>query len=199
MSSTTGRPTLAGYVPPGAEARVPFSDLSRPLHLTANAPPSSDDTDDGDVEVITWVQLLINELVLLLIAVLTQLSGHIDYLETTVLEIQTAPKAAAPMVPPPATASAANTPSAPIKTKSKRCDKCHASGHSSQSCETVDPTTMRKRVARNNRIAKEHRRNAVQYLPPPIPPTPSPFLLDYVICHMTVGPIRKKCSRYRLT
>ena len=24
-------------------------------------------------------------------------------------------------------------------------------------------------------------------------------VLDYVICHMTVGPIRKKCSRYRLT
>ena len=24
-------------------------------------------------------------------------------------------------------------------------------------------------------------------------------LLDYVICHMTMGPIRKKCIRYRLT
>ena len=28
---------------------------------------------------------------------------------------------------------------------------------------------------------------------------PRNYLLDYVICHMTMGPIRKKCSRYRLT
>ena len=175
MSSTTGQSTLEGYVPPGAEARVPFSDLSRPLNCTANAPPSSNNTDDGDVEVITWVQLLIREIVLLLIAVLTQLSGCIEYLETSVLEIQTAPKAAAPTVPTPATASAAKSPSAPIKTKSKRCDTCHATSHSSADCETADPATMRKQVARNNRIAKERRRNAIQYLPPPIPPTSSPF------------------------
>ena len=112
MSSSTSCPTLEGYIPPGAEARVPFSDLSRPLQSTANAPLSSNDTDNGDVKVITWVQLLIHEVVLLLIAVLTQLSGCIEYVETSVLNLQTAPKAAAPTVPIPATASAAKSPSA---------------------------------------------------------------------------------------
>lgn len=172
MSSATGRTTLEGYAPPGPEARVPFGDLSKPLQRTSDSPPTSDDIDDGDVETITWIQRLVQEIVLLLIAVLTQVTGRIQYLEDVISELQTDKPPAASTATPSA-AQAAPKPSATSSSSSKRCDTCHATGHVSTHCQTADPATMRKRVARNNRIAKERRRTIVQYLPPPIPPTPS--------------------------
>ena len=56
----------------------------------------------------------------------------------------------------------------------KRCNRCHARGHTVEDCKTTNPSAMRKRVARNNRIAKEARRAPAQ--PPPSVPPPYPWL-----------------------
>jgi hypothetical protein len=56
----------------------------------------------------------------------------------------------------------------------KRCNRCHASGHTVEDCKTTNPSAMRKRVARNNRIAKQARRTQAQ--PPPSVPPPFPWL-----------------------
>jgi len=61
------------------------------------------------------------------------------------------------------------TPASP-----KRCNRCHAAGHTIDDCKTTNPSAMRKRVARNNRIAKEARRSLTQ--PPPSVPPPFPWL-----------------------
>src|SRR6266545_7099495 len=37
----------------------------------------------------------------------------------------------------------------------KQCNRCHARGHTVDNCRTTQPSAMRKRVARKNRIAKE--------------------------------------------
>jgi hypothetical protein len=55
----------------------------------------------------------------------------------------------------------------------KRCNRCHARGHTVDDCKTTNPSAMRKRVARNNRIAKEARRAPAQ--PPPNVPPPFPW------------------------
>jgi len=39
----------------------------------------------------------------------------------------------------------------------KRCNQCHAHGHTVNECQTTNPMAMRRRVAQNNRIAKEAR------------------------------------------
>jgi len=56
----------------------------------------------------------------------------------------------------------------------KRCNRCHARGHTVDDCKTTNPSAMRKRVAHNNRIAKEARRLPAQ--PPPSVPPPFPWL-----------------------
>ena len=55
-----------------------------------------------------------------------------------------------------------------------RCTQCHARGHTAALCRTSNPAAMRKRVARNSRIAKEARANRM----PPIP-TPAPSSYFY--------------------
>jgi len=55
----------------------------------------------------------------------------------------------------------------------KRCNRCHARSHTDD-CKTTNPSAMRKRVARNNRIAKEVRRLPAQ--PPPSVHPPFPWL-----------------------
>src|SRR5258705_77577 len=56
----------------------------------------------------------------------------------------------------------------------KRCNRCHARGHTVDDCKTTNPSAMRKRVARNNRIAKEARRSPT--MPTPSVPPPFPWL-----------------------
>lgn len=52
-----------------------------------------------------------------------------------------------------------------------RCNLCHARGHTSAECKTTNPGAMRKRVARNSRIAKEARTStAMSHIPAPAPP-----------------------------
>jgi len=72
-----------------------------------------------------------------------------------------------------ATAGTTNTQRGPTASP-KRCNRCHARGHKVDDCKTTNPSAMRKRVARNNRIAKEARRMPGQ--PPPSVPPPAPWL-----------------------
>ena len=72
-----------------------------------------------------------------------------------------------------ATASTTNTQRGPTASP-KRCNRCHARSHKVDDCKTTNPSAMRKRVVRNNRIAKEARRMPGQ--PPPSVPPPAPWL-----------------------
>jgi len=84
------------------------------------------------------------------------------------------------------TATVTTTPTAPSVTATQgstqrdtaaaaqrqaRCTQCHARGHTAALCRTSNPAAMRKRVARNSRIAKEARtyRN-MSTIPAPAPP-----------------------------
>jgi hypothetical protein len=155
--------------------RTPFEDLKRPLERAADSPPDNDDIDDGDVSLIVWVQQLIQLIVVLFATVLTPIAARLTELEDDLYSRQrdaanaTAPTNVQPV--PKATSSGAPQSTSGSKASTKRCDSCHVKGHSSKDCQTADPATMRKRVARNNKIAKENRRIRIQYLPPPIPPT----------------------------
>jgi hypothetical protein len=55
-----------------------------------------------------------------------------------------------------------------------RCTQCHARGHTANLCRTSNPAAMRKRVARNSRIAKEAR--TLRNMPTIPAPAPPPFL-----------------------
>lgn len=63
-----------------------------------------------------------------------------------------------------------------------RCNLCHARGHTSTDCKTTNPGAMRKRVARNSRIAKEARAPTItSQIPVQAPPSffyhqPSPHV-----------------------
>ena len=65
--------------------------------------------------------------------------------------------------PPSATT---NTPT--TSTTPSRCTKCHARGHDASNCKTKAPNLMRKRVARNNQIAKAARRERLAQVVQPI-------------------------------
>ena len=69
----------------------------------------------------------------------------------------------------------------------KRCNRCHARGHTVDDCKTTNPSAMRRRVARNNQIAKEARRVLAQ--PPPSVPPPLPWLpYHYPPPHLSAAP-----------
>jgi hypothetical protein len=68
-----------------------------------------------------------------------------------------------------------------------RCNLCHARGHDSSECKTSNPAAMRKRVARNSRIAKEARAStATTRIPVPAPP---PFYYQHYPPHVAPPPM----------
>jgi hypothetical protein len=68
-----------------------------------------------------------------------------------------------------------------------RCNQCHARGHSSTECKTSNPGAMRKRVARNSRIAKEARASsATSHIPAQAPP---PFYYHHPPPHVAPVPM----------
>ena len=70
---------------------------------------------------------------------------------------------------------------------SARCKQCHARGHDATQCRTTNPSAMRKRVARNNRIAKEARASiASSHIPVPAPP---PFYYHQPPSHVAPVPM----------
>ena len=68
-----------------------------------------------------------------------------------------------------------------------RCNLCHARGHASSECKTTNPGAMRKRVARNSRIAKEARaQSATSHIPVQAPP---PFYYHQPLPHVAPTPM----------
>ena len=159
--------------------RIAFDSLKRPLERAADSPPDEDAMDDGDFALVAWIQQLIQLIVGLFVSALTPIAERLTELEQDLYARQRQTiDATAPTNVPPAgqgTSSGAPQPTSSSKPSSSRCGSCHVKGHSTDQCQTADPATMRKRVARNNRIAKERRRQVTQQVPFPIlPPTPFP-------------------------
>lgn len=68
-----------------------------------------------------------------------------------------------------------------------RCNLCHARGHTSTECRTSNPSAMRKRVARNSRIAKEARASSATS--PVQVPAPPPFYYHHPSPHIAPVPM----------
>ena len=114
---------------------------------------------------------------------LQQLHRRLLIVENTLNNI--APSTTAPA---PSTASV-NRPTTQHDTatstqRQARCTQCHARGHTANLCRTSNPADMRKRVARNSRIAKQARASrSMSSIPTP---APSPRL--YTAPHSPVDP-----------
>jgi hypothetical protein len=110
-----------------------------------NAIASPPEVANNLVPLVKWIITLANAIMLFVTGLITMLAQQIELRLVKTLE-----QAAATQ---PAAASITSTPSKP----NVRCSKCHARGHTADTCKTADPSAMRKRVARNSRIAKEVR------------------------------------------
>ena len=86
-----------------------------------------------------------------------------------------------------APASTTQRDTAHASRRSSRCTLCHARGHSNTECRTKNPGDMRKRVARNSRIAKEVRYERT--IPPISAAPPSPFLIPQQYAHAAQIPM----------
>ena len=70
-----------------------------------------------------------------------------------------------------------------------RCNLCHARGHASTECKTTNPGAMRKRVARNSRIAKEARASASIATSHISAQAPPPFYYHQPLPHVAPTPM----------
>ena len=60
------------------------------------------------------------------------------------------------------------------------CSKCHAHGHSTDACLTIDPVSMRKRIASNQKARRSARSKvAPGPIPPLVQPPPHPLYAAY--------------------
>jgi cell division septum initiation protein DivIVA len=86
-----------------------------------------------------------------------------------------------------------------------RCNLCHARGHASLECKTTNPGAMRKRVARNSRIAKEARTSSATshiqvQAPPPFyyhqpPPHVAPVPMNYAALAADATELRRRAAQ----
>jgi len=128
-----------------------------------------------------WLQMVFIALLTTLEKSFTTIALHIDTLNEYVEELRSASAPPPPSVATaqPGTMASAGTSNAPKRPA--RCSLCHARGHLNTECRTKDASAMRKRVARNSRLAKEARAfTAMSHIPTPPPsshhiayPTPS--------------------------
>ena len=141
--------------------------LSEPVQALLNNPPRAQ--QPGLAALVEWIIKLGFTLVGMIAQLAKQLADSTDE------AFEIARHASAQFA---ASAAAATLGTAPPQRDTapspKRCNRCHAHGHTVEHCKTTNPTAMRKRVARNNRIAKEARRAPAQ--PPPSVPPPFPWL-----------------------
>ena len=128
-----------------------------------------------DSKFITIVNFFIT-LIASLLHACTETLRKLHYRLLTVENVlNTAPSTSAPA---PSTASV-NCPTTQRDTataaqRQARCTQCHARGHTANLCRTSNPAAMRKRVARNSRIAKEAR--TLRTMPTIPAPAPPPYL-----------------------
>ena len=132
---------------------------------------------------------------------LTELEEVTDSHATTLEDHSTARAATAV----PATTLGEQRDTTTSRRLSSRCNSCHARGHASSECKTTNPSAMRKRVARNSRIAKEARasiatsRIPVQAPPPfyyhqPLPPV-APAPMNYAALAADATELRRRAAQ----
>ena len=138
------------------------------------------------ITLIDWLLVIIQKACLLITALGDDSGNHFtdleDFKESATEDLERIHKettaVAKQMKAFTATPTTSTTPS--------RCTKCHARGHNASNCKTKAPNLMRKRVARNNQIAKAawHERFAqvvqpihqqIPIAPPVYPPSGSAY------------------------
>ena len=151
----------------GALSQADIIEHSEPVQALLNNPPRAQQPHLAAL--VEWII----KLGFVLVGMVANLAKHLTDQADEAFE--TARSASAQFATSAAATTAGTAPSQrDTAPSSKRCNRCHASGHTVDNCRTTNPTAMRKRVARNNRIAKEARRAPAQ--PPPSVPPPSPWL-----------------------
>ena len=144
---------------------------------------------------ITWIIEIINLLLAGIEIIVYSFGDRIRELElaTRTLGSQRSTAGtvgATSVTPSAATAAPASTTqrdTAHASRRPSRCTLCHARGHSNTECRTKNPGDMRKRVARNSRIAKEVRYERT--IPPISAAPPSPFLIPQQYAHAAQIPM----------
>jgi hypothetical protein len=145
--------------------------------------------------IIQWIINIVNLLLAGIEIIVHSFGTRIRDLEATprtrTSELSTAQATGVSMTSPSA-ASAAPASATPHDTahasrRPSRCTLCHARGHSNAECRTKNPGDMRKRVARNRRIAKEVRYDRT--IPPISAAPPSPFLIPQQYAHAAQIPM----------
>lgn len=157
---------------------------------------------------VSWLIAIINAIIAMIEQIgqandsrLTELEEVTDS-HATVLEHHSTASAATAA---PATTQWAQRDTTTSRRLPSRCNLCHARGHASTDCKTTNPGAMRKRVARNNRIAKEARASAatsripVQAPPPfyyqPPPPHVVPAPMNYAALAADATELRRRAAQ----
>ena len=118
-----------------------------------------------------WLQAVFIALLTTLEKSFVAIALQIDTLNEYVEELRSASAPPPPSVftAQPGTTAPASTPNA--SKRPARCSLCHARGHLNTECRTKDTSAMRKRVARNSRLAKEARAHTAMSALPASPPS----------------------------
>ena len=141
--------------------------------------------------IVTWLINIISAIISMIEQIgqandarLTELEEVTDSHATTLDDAATATAATAGA---PATTQWQQRDTTTSRRLPSRCNLCHARGHASTECKTTNPGAMRKRVARNSRIAKEARNStATSRTPVPAPP---PFYYHQPLPHVVPTPM----------
>ena len=158
---------------------------------------------------VSWLIAIINAIIALIEQIgrandarLTELEEVTDSQATT-LEQSIANATAASTAP--ATTQWQQRDTATSRRLPSRCNLCHARGHASTECKTTNPGAMRKRVARNSRIAKEARASSATshiqvQAPPPFyyhqsPPHVAPVPMNYAALAADATELRRRATQ----
>jgi len=119
-----------------------------------------------------WFVTLITALTVAINIIALNIHRRLTTVERSSVASSTATTTTTPTAPSvTATQGSTQRDTAAAAQRQARCTQCHARGHTAALCRTSNPAAMRKRVARNSRIAKEARtyRN-MSTIPAPAPP-----------------------------
>jgi len=132
---------------------------------------------------VEWVKRLVTSLSDFIFDAYERLTADVDTLESRVDALEDALPTVAPPTQTreaPATRASASQPQRPGPRP--RCQRCHATGHSTDECKTVDPAMTKKRVAKNARALADQRRKRTfgdlhprYYAIPPFSPYAAPY------------------------
>ena len=161
----------------------PFDAVNAMINNQPTVPKHLDTIVSWLINIITAIIAMIEQIGQANDSRLTELEDVTDSHATELEHRSTASAATAA----PATTQWAQRDTNTSRPLSSRCNLCHARGHASTECKTTNPGAMRKRVARNSRIAKEARASvATSRIPVQAPP---PFSYYQPLPHVTPVPM----------